>query len=85
LNCVSPNDNGSGLLEFKYPVTSSVRTTVRNGFELITIVFVILLPLAVTAFTKLNTDISTWEIITFGAAGTLIWWCLCWFAFWLIV
>jgi hypothetical protein len=71
-------------MEVKYP-TASVRTTVRNGFELFTIVFVILLPLAVIAFTKLNSDIPTWEIITCGAAGTLIWWYLCWFAFWLIV
>jgi hypothetical protein len=72
-------------MEVKYPVTSSVRTTVRNGFELFAIVFAIVLPLAVTAFTILKTDISIWEIVTCGAAGTLIWWCLCWFAFWLLI
>jgi hypothetical protein len=72
-------------MEVKYPVTASVRTTVRNGFELFTITFAIVLPLVLTAFASLNTEISTWEIVTCGVAGTLIWWCLCWFVFWFIV
>ena len=72
-------------MEVKYPVAASVRTTVRNGFELITIVLAIVLPLAVIAFTTLETDIAKWEIATCGLIGTLIWWYLCWFAFWLII
>lgn len=77
--------NGSGHMEFKYPVKTSVRTAVRNGFELFAIVVAIILPLAVVAFTTLRTNISIWEIATCGVIGTLIWWCLCWFAFWLII
>jgi hypothetical protein len=72
-------------MEVKYPVTASVRTVVRNGFELLTIVLAIVLPLAVIAFTALETDISKWEIASFGLIGTLTWWYLCWFAFWLII
>jgi len=34
-------------MEVKNPVIISVRTTVRNGFELFTIAFAILLPLAI--------------------------------------
>ena len=48
-------------MEVKYPVTASVRTVVRNGFELFIIVLAIILPLAVIAFTTLETDISKWE------------------------
>ncbi len=72
-------------MEVKNPVIVSVRTTVRNGFELFTIAFVILLPLALTAFAAFDTNISMWEIFTCGAVGTLIWWYLCWLAFWFIV
>ena len=46
--------NGSGHMEFKYPVKTSVRTAVRNGFELFAIVVAIILPLAVVAFTTLE-------------------------------
>ena len=72
-------------MEVKYPVTASVRTAVRNGFELIIIALAITLPLVVIAFTSLETNISKWEIVACGSIGTLIWWYLCWFAFWLIV
>jgi hypothetical protein len=65
--------------------TVSVRTAVRTGFELITIAFAIILPLAVTAFATVDTNISVWEIVTCGLVGTLIWWCICWFAFWIII
>jgi hypothetical protein len=77
--------NGSGHVEVKYPVKTSVRTAVRNGFEFFAIVVAIVLPLAVVAFTTLETNISTWEIATCGITGTLIWWYLCWLAFWLII
>ena len=50
-------------MEVKYPVTESVRTTVRNSLELFTIAFAIVLPLAVTIFATLNTDLPTWEIV----------------------
>ena len=72
-------------MEVKNPVTVSVRTTVRTGFELFTIAFAILLPLAVTAFATMDTKLSVWEIFTCGVVGTLIWWRLCWCAFWFIV
>jgi hypothetical protein len=72
-------------MEVKNPVTASVRTTVRNGFELLAIVFAILLPLAVTAFTAMDTNLFFWEIFICGVAGTLIWWSFCWFAFWIII
>ena len=72
-------------MEVKYPVKASVRTAVRNGFELFTIVFAIVLPLVVIALTTLKTNISIWEIATCGLIGTLIWWYFCWFAFWLLV
>jgi hypothetical protein len=71
-------------MEVKHPVVVSVKKTVRNGFELFIIAFAILLPLAITAFAALKTDISTWVIVTCGVTGTLIWWFLCWFAFWLL-
>ena len=72
-------------MEVKNPVTSSVRITVRTGFELLAIAFAILLPLAITAFATITINLSTWAIITYGVVGTLIWWRLCWFAFWFII
>ena len=72
-------------MEVKHSVVVSVKKTIKNGFELFAIAFAILLPLAVTAFAALKTDIPTWEIFIFGVSGTLIWWFLCWFAFWVIV
>jgi hypothetical protein len=72
-------------MEVKNPVTISVRTTVRTGFELFTIAFAILLPLAVTAFASVNTNLSISMIFTCGVVGTMIWWCICWFTFWLII
>jgi hypothetical protein len=72
-------------VEAKYPVATAVRTKIRNGFELFTIAFAIVLPLAVTAFAISNTDTSMWKIMICGALGTLIWWYLCWFAFWFVV
>ncbi len=72
-------------MEVKNPVTASVRTTVRTGFELFAIAFAILLPLAVTAFATMDTNLSMWETFTCGVVGTLIWWRLCWFAFWIII
>lgn len=65
--------------------SSICKKTIRNGFELFAIAFAILLPLAATAFAALKTDMPIWEIVIFGIAGTLIWWFLCWFAFWVIV
>ena len=72
-------------MEVKNSVIVSVRTTVRNGFELFTIAFAILLPLAITAFLSLDTNISIWETFICGAVDTLIWWYLCWLAFWFII
>lgn len=72
-------------MEVKNFVTISVKTTVRNCFELFTITLVILLPLALTAFAILDTDISRLEISICGVAGTLVWWCICWCIFWFIV
>lgn len=72
-------------MEVKYPVTASIRTTVRTVFELLAILFAIVLPLVAIAFTMMNTDLSTWKLITCGITGTLIWWYFCWFSFWLIV
>ena len=72
-------------MEVKNPVTVSVITAVRTGFELIAIAFAILLPLAVTAFATVDTNLSVWEIVTCGLVGTLIWWRICWFAFWIII
>jgi len=72
-------------MEVKNSVIVSVRTTVRNGLELFTIAFAILLPLVVTAFSLLDTNIPMWEIFTCGVVGTLIWWYLCWLAFWFII
>jgi hypothetical protein len=71
-------------MEVKNPLIVSVRTTVRTGFELFIIAFVLLLPLAVTAFATMYTNLSIWEIFTCGI-GTLIWWHICWFAFWIII
>jgi hypothetical protein len=51
-------------MEVKNFVTPTVKTTIRNGFELFVIAFVILLPLAVTAFATLSTNISRLEIFT---------------------
>jgi len=72
-------------MEVKNFVTISVKTTVRNCFELFTITLVILLPLALTAFAILDTDISRSEISICGVAGTLVWWYICWCIFWFIV
>ena len=72
-------------MEVKNPVTVSVRTTVRNGFELLAIAFAILLPLALTAFATMDTYKSLWETFIYGVVGTLVWWSLCWFAFWIII
>ena len=72
-------------MEVKNPVIASVRTTVRTGIELFTIAFAIILPIAVTVFATMNISIPMWEIFTCGAVGTLIWWRLCWFAFWFII
>lgn len=72
-------------MEVKYPGAASVITKIRNGFELLIIAFAILLPLAAIVFAISNTDISIWKIMTGGVVGTLIWWNLCWFAFWIIV
>ena len=72
-------------MEVKNTVTASVRSTVRNGFELLVISFAILLPLALTAFATLDTSVSRLETFTCGAVGTLIWWYLCWCIFWLII
>jgi hypothetical protein len=72
-------------MEVKNPVTAAVRISVRTGIELFTIAFAIILPLAVTAFATMNTNIPLWEIFTCGAVGTLIWWPLCWFAFWFMI
>jgi len=72
-------------MEVKNPVTASVRISVRTGFELFTIAFAIILPLALTAFATMDTNLSMWVIFTCGVIGTLIWWRLCWFAFWLII
>jgi hypothetical protein len=72
-------------MEAKNPVTVSVRTTVRTGFELFTIAFAILLPLALTAFATMDTNLSIWVIFICGVVGTLIWWRLCWYAFWFII
>jgi hypothetical protein len=33
----------------------------------------------------MDTKLSMWEIFTCGVVGTLIWWRLCWCAFWFIV
>jgi hypothetical protein len=72
-------------MEVKNPVTTSVRTSVRTGSELLAIAFAILLPLAITAFATININLPTWEIFTCGAVGTLIWWHLCLFAFWIMI
>ena len=72
-------------MEVKNPVTTSVRTTVRNGFELLAIAFAILLPLALTAFAMMDTYISFWGTFICGVLGTLVWWSFCWFAFWIII
>ena len=72
-------------MEVKNPVTASVRTTVRTGFELFTITIAILLPLAVIAFATMEINLPIWVIYTCGVVGTLIWWRLCWFAFWFII
>lgn len=72
-------------MEVKNPVTASVRTKVRNSLELLAIAFAMLLPLAVTAFATMDTNLSFWEIFICGVVGTLIWWSLCWFAFWIII
>lgn len=69
-------------MEVKHTVTKSLRTTVRNGLELLAITLVFLLPLAVTAFALIDTELSFWETVIFGVVGTLVWWGLCWFAFW---
>ena len=71
-------------MEVKNPVTASVRTTVRTSFELFTIAFAIILPLAVIAFATMDIDLPMWEIFTCGVVSTLIWWRLCWFAVWII-
>ena len=71
-------------MEVKNPVTASVRTTVRTSFELFTIAFAIILPLAVIAFATMDINLPIWAIFTCGVVGTLIWWRLCWFAFWII-
>jgi hypothetical protein len=72
-------------MEVKYPVAASVIIKIRNCLELFTIAFAIVLPLAATAFALPNKDFSMWKIMICGALGTLIWWYLCWFAFWFIV
>jgi hypothetical protein len=72
-------------MEVKNPVTASVRTTIRTGIELFTIALAIILPLSITAYATMNTNIPLWEIFTFGAVGTVIWWHLCWFAFWFMI
>lgn len=72
-------------MEVKNPVTASVRTTVRTGIELFTIAFAIILPLSITAYATMNTNIPLLEIFTFGAVGTMIWWHLCWFTFWFMI
>jgi hypothetical protein len=72
-------------MEVKNPVAISVRTTVRTCLELLIIAFVILLPLATTAFATMDTNLSMWEIFICGVVGTLIWWRLCWFAFWFLI
>lgn len=72
-------------MEVKNLVKISVRTTVRTGFELSIIALAILLPLTITAFATMDTNIPMWETFTCGVAGTLIWWRLCWFIFWFIV
>jgi hypothetical protein len=72
-------------MEVKNPVTVSVRTTVRTGLEIFSIVFAILLPLALIAFITMDINLPTWEIFICGVVGTLIWWRLCWFAFWFII
>ena len=72
-------------MEVKNTVTTSVRTSVRTGFELLAIAFAILLPLAITAFATMDINLPIWAIFTGGVVGTLIWWRLCWFAFWFII
>ena len=72
-------------MEVKNPVTASVRISVRTGFELFTIAFAIILPLALTAFATMDTNISFWETFIGGLVCTLVWWSLCWFAFWIII
>jgi hypothetical protein len=71
-------------MEVKHPVATSV-VIIKNCLELFTILFAIVLPLAATVFAISNTDFSMWKMMTCGALGTLIWWYLCWFAFWFIV
>jgi hypothetical protein len=56
-------------MEVKRSVAASVMTTVRNGLELFSIAFVIVLPLAVIAFAAMKTDISVWKIVTCGLAA----------------
>ncbi|MDQ1253846.1 MAG: hypothetical protein QG646_3038 [Euryarchaeota archaeon] len=72
-------------MEVKNPVTASVRTTVRTGFELLTIAFAILLPLALTAFALMDAYLPKCEIFICGLVGTLIWWRISWFVFWYVI
>jgi hypothetical protein len=72
-------------MEVKNLVILSVKTTIRTFFELFIIAFAILLPLTITAYATMATNLSFWAIFTCGVIGTLIWWRFCWFAFWIMI
>ena len=67
-------------MEVKHPVS-----TLKKWLELLVIAAVVVMPLALIAFIGMKTTTATWELITLGSMGTLVWWYVCYVAFWFLV
>jgi hypothetical protein len=70
----------SEIMEAQHPVRK-----LRMGLELAVLALVAIAPLVMIVYAWITTDISKWELLAIGGIGTLLWWILFYFAFWLVV